>query len=339
MNPASIVKGLGRAAALALVALGASAATGHTAGEGAASPLKVVATTAMVGDLAANIGGERVKVTNLMGEGVDPHLYKATPGDVRLLSDADVILYNGLHLEGRMADVIVRMAGKRTVVRVTESIDEDLLREPPEFEGHYDPHVWFDVSLWSRAAERVRDALIEKDPAGKAEYERRAGEYLATLGELHEYARATLATIPPERRVLVTAHDAFGYFGAAYGLEVHGIQGISTDSEASLREVSALVQLLAERRVPAVFIESSVPRKTVDALVEGCRARGHSVTIGGELYSDAMGAPGTFGGTYVGMIVHNVETIAAALGGEVPPSRPARVAAVAERFGAPAERK
>ncbi|HYE61311.1 MAG TPA: zinc ABC transporter substrate-binding protein [Phycisphaerales bacterium] len=289
---------------------------------GASGGPKVVATTGMIADVARTIGAGRAQVTALMGEGVDPHLYKASPGDVRLLTDADIILYNGLHLEGRMADVITKMASDTTVVRVTESMDESQLRSPPEFEGHYDPHVWFDVSLWSKAAERTRDALIAKDAAGRDMYARNATAYLEKLAALHEYAKTTIATIPEGSRVMVTAHDAFGYFGRAYGIEVLAIQGISTDSEASLQDINGLVDTLVSRKVPAVFIESSVPRKTVDALVEGCAARGHQVKVGGELFSDAMGPAGTPEGTYIGMVVHNVDTVTAALGGSVPAEKP-----------------
>jgi manganese/zinc/iron transport system substrate-binding protein len=307
---------------LALLACKENAApsAGAGGGTGGGARLKVLATTGMIADVARNIAGERAEVTALMGEGVDPHLYKASPGDVRLMSDADVIFYNGLHLEGRMADVIVKMAQKQTVVRVTEGIDESRLREPPEFAGHFDPHVWFDVMLWAEAADRVRDALVEKDPAGRGVYEANAGRYLAELRALDAYARATIATIPEGNRVMVTAHDAFGYFGAAYGLRVLGVQGISTDSEASLQDINALVDMLVEGKVPAVFIESTVSRKTIDALIEGCRARGHTVTVGGELFSDAMGAEGTAEGTYIGMVRHNVDTVARALGGRVPPT-------------------
>jgi manganese/zinc/iron transport system substrate-binding protein len=289
-------------------------------GPSSSGTLRVVATIGMIGDVARNIAGDRAQVTWLMGEGVDPHLYKASPGDVRLMADADVILYNGLHLEGRMADVIVKMARTKTVVRVTEAIDESQLREPPEFQGQYDPHVWFDVALWSRVAERIRDALIEADPDGRETYAANAEAYLTKLRELDEYARATIATIPENRRVMVTAHDAFGYFGRAYGLEVKGIQGISTDSEASLQDINALVDMLVQDRIPAVFVESSVSRKTIDALVEGCRARGHTVAVGGELFSDAMGPEGTPEGTYIGMVRHNVNTVTRALGGQVPPT-------------------
>lgn len=281
-----------------------------------AKQLKVVATIAMIADVARNVGGEKIQVTTLMGEGVDPHLYKATPGDVRTISSADVVLYNGLHLEGRMADVLVRMASRRTVVQVTDAIDESLLREPPEFDGHFDPHVWFNVSLWAKTADRIAGVLAEKDAANAAFYRENAVKYAATLADLHERATQAIATIPADRRLLVTAHDAFGYFGDAYGLEVLAIQGISTDSEASVAGINDLVSTLVSRKVPAVFIETSVPRKTIDALIEGCRSKGHEVKVGGELYSDAMGKPGTPGGTYIGMVTHNVRTIVTALGGD-----------------------
>ena len=296
--------------------------------------LGVVATTGMIADVAREIAGPNATVTALMGEGVDPHLYKPSPGDVRTMSDAAMILFNGLHLEGRMADVIVKMASGREVIQVTDTIDESLLREPPEFEGQFDPHVWFDVSLWRTASQRITSALAAKDPANATAYKARGDDYAAVLDALHEYARTTIATIPESNRVLVTAHDAFGYFGRAYGLNVLAIQGISTDSEASLRDMNALVDVLAKNRIPAVFVESSVPRKTVDALVEGCRARDHSIIIGGELFSDAMGADGTLSGTYVGMVVHNVDTITHALGGTVPQNKPGKLGEYLQRLSA-----
>ncbi|MBX3356945.1 MAG: zinc ABC transporter substrate-binding protein [Phycisphaeraceae bacterium] len=306
---------------VALIAGGLVAACSRTAGEGSSppadgqsgSPLSVVATTGMIADVARNVAGDRAAVTALMGEGVDPHMYKASPGDVRLLTSADLVLYNGLHLEGRMADVLVKMAQRHPTVQVTDAIPEDRLREPPEFQGHFDPHVWFDVSLWMLATERTRDALIEIDPAGKPGYNERSAAYLEELARLDAWARERIATIPADRRVLVTAHDAFGYFGRAYGMEVRAIQGISTDSEASMRDINALVDMLVKDRIPAVFVESSVPRKTIEALVEGARARGHNVKIGGELFSDAMGPSGTPEGTYIGMVRHNVDVIVAAL--------------------------
>lgn len=328
-------------AALALAAMVGVMASCSRASEPSASgdgprtaPVSVVATIGMVADVAREVGQDRVRVTGLMGEGVDPHLYKASPGDVRAMSDADIILYNGLHLEGRMADIIVRMASRTTVVQVTETIDPNRLREPPEFDGHYDPHVWFDASLWQSAVTRIRDVLIQEDPSEKDAYTAAASEYSALLADVHAYAKATIATIPASSRVLVTAHDAFGYFGDAYGLEVMAIQGISTDSEASLQDINALVDALVARKVPAVFVESTVPRKTIDALIEGAKGRGHSLTIGGELFSDAMGPEGTLEGTYVGMMLHNVDAITRALGGTVPPTKPARIAAYVARFDA-----
>lgn len=289
------------------------AVVGALAGVVWAGPKKVVATTGMIADTARNIAGERATVTALMGEGVDPHLYKATPGDMRLLADADLILYNGLHLEGRLGDVLVRMARRVPTVQVTDTIPEDLLHEPPEFAGHYDPHVWFDVRLWKIVAGRIAAALGEIDPEGRDHYRSRLEEYSRTLDELHRWAGERFASIPPERRVLVTAHDAFGYLGSAYGLRVMAIQGISTDSEASIKDINHLVDTVVELKVPAVFVETSVPRKTIEALVEGARARGHRLVIGGELFSDALGRAGTPEGTYVGMIRHNVNTIVAAL--------------------------
>jgi len=276
-------------------------------------PLNVVATTGMIADTAGEIGGARARVTSLMGEGVDPHLYKASPGDLRKLQGADLILFNGLHLEGRLADTLVRLARRQPTVQVTESIPEDRLREPPELDGHYDPHVWFDPTLWVFVAERTRDALIEHDPAGREEYAANADRVIARLKTLDAWARAELARIPGDSRLIVTAHDAFGYFGRAYGLDVIGLQGISTDSEVSIQSINRLVDTLVSRRCRAVFVESSVPRKAVEALVEGCRARGHTLTIGGELFSDAMGAAGTPEGTYDGMVRHNVRTIVESL--------------------------
>ncbi len=281
--------------------------------EGLSRPLKVTTTIGMIADAAKVIGGPHVVVTGLMGPGVDPHLYKATQGDLAKLRGADLILYNGLHLEGRMVDVLVQMASRIKTVQVTETIPHDMLREPPEFQGQYDPHVWFDVSMWKYAAERTRDALKEAVPAHTAEFDASAAAYLAELDTLHAYAKARIATIPQETRVLVTAHDAFGYFGRAYGIEVLGLQGISTASEYGLQDVDRLVDLLVSRKIRAVFVESSISPKSIEALVAGARSRGHDLQIGGQLFSDAMGAEGTPEGSYLGMVRHNVDTIAGAL--------------------------
>lgn len=274
-------------------------------------PINVVCTTGMVADLVRNIGGDKVKVGQIMGEGVDPHLYKASPGDVNMLSGADAIIYSGLHLEGKMADIFVRMARKKPTFAIAEYIPEGRVLD--DAGGAFDPHVWFDVSIWREGAGVARDALKAFDPKHAAEYQTRADAYQAELTKLHEYAKEQLATIPKSQRVMVTAHDAFRYFGRAYDLEVKGIQGISTESEAGVKEVNALVEFLATRKIKAVFVESSVSDKNVKALLEGCKARKHDVVIGGELFSDAMGKDGTPEGTYIGMVRHNVDTIVKAL--------------------------
>ncbi|NBO93433.1 MAG: manganese transporter [Planctomycetia bacterium] len=273
-------------------------------------PISVVCTTGMVADLILAVGGDRVQVTTLMGEGVDPHLYKPSPGDVAKLDAASLILFNGLHLEGKMAELFSRLARRRPTFAVAEHLaPADVL----EIEGAIDPHVWFDVSLWRKTACVVRDVLVAYDPAEAKGYQERYDGYAARLDALHEWARKELSSIPPQRRVLVTAHDAFRYFGRAYGIEVRGIQGISTESEAGVSEVNALVDFLTERKIKAVFVESSVSERNVKAIQEGCTARGHRLAIGGELFSDAMGKSGTPEGSYEGMVRHNVRTIVEAL--------------------------
>ncbi len=274
-------------------------------------PIKVVCTTGMVADLVRNVGGERVQVTQLMGPGVDPHLYKASTGDVSTLTSADIVFYSGLHLEGKMGDVLLRMARNKPTFAVTEAVDENLVLETED--GAFDPHLWFDVSLWRKSLDVVRDALVKFDPKHAAEYQTRATEYGQQLDALHAEAKAALADIPRERRVLITAHDAFRYFGRAYEVEVRGIQGISTDSEAGVKEINNLVDFIVKNKIKAVFVETSVSDRNMKALVEGCRAQEHEVVIGGELFSDAMGKPGTPEGTYLGMVRHNVQTIAGAL--------------------------
>lgn len=272
-----------------------------------------VTTTGMIADIVENIGGERVTTRSLMGPGVDPHLYKATPGDIKKLGDADMVFYNGLHLEGKMADVLASLANKKPSIPVAEDVPKNQLLEfetAPEFP---DPHVWFDVKLWMMAADKARDALIEFDPESEELYTNNAIAYKKDLEELDEYVTKNIATIPSERRVLVTAHDAFGYFGRAYGIEVEGLQGISTATEASLLDIQRIVNLLVKRQIKAVFVESSVPRRTIEAVVAGAKAKGHEVVIGGELFADAMGESGTTEGTYVGMVRFNVDTIVKAL--------------------------
>jgi manganese/zinc/iron transport system substrate-binding protein len=273
----------------------------------------------MVADLVREVGGPHVRVQQLMGAGVDPHLYKVTRDDVRSILQSDIVFYSGLMLEGKMAATLEKIGRQKPVVAITQRLPKTELLEPDDAAGHFDPHVWMDVRAWEKGVPVVADALAQLDPAHRDEYFQRAASYQQQLIELDEYARRTIGSIPPEQRILITSHDAFNYFGRAYGLDVRGIQGLSTESEGGLKQVNALVDLMVDRGIQAVFIESSVPRKNIDALIEGARSRGHEVAIGGELFSDAMGEPGTYEGTYVGMIDHNVTLTARALGGEAPP--------------------
>lgn len=275
--------------------------------------IRVVATIGMITDAVERVGGERVEVEGLMGPGVDPHLYKASEGDLRRLERADVIFFGGLHLEAKMADVLERIADQRATQAVTDGIPRERLLTPAQFKGQYDPHVWFDVELWTHAVEQVRDRLVALDPTSAELYRRNATVYLAELEELDRYVGEQARRIPEDRRVIVTAHDAFNYFGQAYGFQVRGLQGISTAAEAGAGDVQSLSRFIAERRIPAIFVESSVSPRTIEAVREAVRSRGWDVQIGGSLYSDAMGSPGTPDGTYIGMVRHNIDTIVAGL--------------------------
>jgi manganese/zinc/iron transport system substrate-binding protein len=300
---------------LAVTACGGEPAGGETAA--AEGQLNVVTTIGMITDIVQNVGGEHVTVNGLMGPGVDPHLYKASAGDVNRLQQADIIFYNGLHLEAAMGDVLERFSGNGvTTVAVAEGIDEAMLLAPPEFEGFFDPHVWFNVAFWLEAVDAVEQTLAEADPENAADYAANAAAYRAELEELDAYVREQAARVPDDQRVLITAHDAFNYFGQAYDFEVRGLQGISTVSEASTADVQELARFIAERQIPAVFVESSVPPRTIEAVQAAVRAQGFEVAIGGELFSDAMGSPGTPEGTYNGMVRHNIDTIVSALLGE-----------------------
>ncbi len=271
--------------------------------------IRVVATTGMVTDVVEHVGGGRVQVEGLMGPGVDPHLYRATEGDVIRLADADVIFYNGLHLEAKLAEVFERMGGGVRTVAVTDGIPRARLIASAAFGSAYDPHVWFDVRLWISAAREARETLAALDPAHAATYRANAERYLADLAELERYVRSRVAQVPRERRVIITAHDAFNYFGRAYGFEVRGLQGISTVTEAGTGDVQDLADFIVERRTPSIFVESSVSPRMIQAVEEAVRSRGFDVGIGGSLFSDAMGDPDTPEGTYVGMVRHNVDTI------------------------------
>lgn len=281
---------------------------------------RVVTTVGMVTDIARQVVGDRAVVIGLLNEGVDPHLYHPTRNDVQRLSSANVIFYGGLMLEGRMEESMLKLKqnGKIKVFAVSESLDQALLRKPPEFDGHFDPHVWMDVKLWSQCVSAVANGMSEFDANRASEYRDRAEAYQKKLSQLDEYVRGVIESIPREQRVLVTAHDAFGYFARAYGLEVKSVQGISTDSEAGVADINALVDLLVTRKIGAIFVESSVSDKGLRAVIEGAAKQSWTVRVGGELFSDAMGPSGTYPGTYIGMIDHNATVIARELGGNAP---------------------
>jgi manganese/zinc/iron transport system substrate-binding protein len=275
--------------------------------------IQVTTTIGMIADIVKNVGGDLVEVEGLMGAGVDPHLYKASQGDIAKLENADIIFYNGLNLEGKMNDIFVQMASKIPTHAVTSKLDSSGLQDDQLNPGHVDPHVWFNVQNWMSAVEVVRDALIDLDPDHKQQYTDNAEAYLNKLSDLDEYVKEQIKAIPESSRVLVTAHDAFGYFGSAYGFEVMGLQGISTDSEYGLKDIKHLIDVLVDRNIKAVFVETSISDSSIRALVEGAKKREHYVVIGGYLYSDAMGEEGTEEGTYIGMVKHNIDTIVSAL--------------------------
>jgi manganese/zinc/iron transport system substrate-binding protein len=281
-------------------------------------PYTVVTSVGMVDDIVKNVAGDKVTTTTLMGAGVDPHLYKPTRDDVAAMMSADAIFYSGLMLEGKMSDILIKVGRSKPVFAVTEIIDEKFLLQPEEMEGHADPHVWMDPSAWAKATEAVGKSISEFDPSNATLYQKNTAEYAAKCEELHAYGKKVLATIPESSRVLISSHDAFNYFGRAFGLKVMGVQGISTESEAGLQQINSLVDFIASNDVKAVFVESSVSPKNIEALIGGVKARGKDLKIGGELFSDAMGEAGTYEGTYLGMLDHNITLVARALGGEAP---------------------
>ncbi|MEQ8927338.1 MAG: zinc ABC transporter substrate-binding protein [Fulvivirga sp.] len=274
---------------------------------------QIVTTTGMIADAVKNIVGETAEVEALMGPGVDPHLYKATQGDLQRLTEADIIFYNGLHLEGKMGEILEKLSRQKPVIAVAAEIDTSLLFRVPQFNNNYDPHIWFDVSLWSTAVRHITISMIKQQPLNKELYLANEAIYQSRLDSLNVFVKNEMASIPPRQRVLITAHDAFGYFGKAYDIEVKGLQGISTISEYGLRDVSDLVDFIIERKIKAVFVETSVSEKAINAVVQGCKQSGFDVQIGGNLYSDAMGKAGTPEGTYIGMVKANVSTIVNAL--------------------------
>ncbi len=297
---------------LSAVACGGAteAGTGGGADDGR---LNVVTTTGMVGDVVTNVGGDHVAVTSLMGAGTDPHLYVASASDVDRLQEADAIFYNGLFLEAQMEDILEQIAENKPSVPIAGRLDEGRLLQSVNYADEFDPHIWFDVSLWAETTDVVRDTLKEMDPENAADYDANAAAYRAELEELHHYVLEQAARVPEQQRVLITAHDAFNYFGRAYGFEVRGLQGISTQSEASTADVQELARFIAENEIPAIFIESSVPVRNIEAVQAAVANQGFDVEIGGQLFSDAMGDAGTPEGTYVGMVRHNIDTIVGAL--------------------------
>jgi manganese/zinc/iron transport system substrate-binding protein len=305
---------------IALAALAAATLAFPAAPLAAQERLQVVATTGMIADAAREVGGDLVEVRALMGPGVDPHAYRQTRTDITAMANADLVLWNGLYLEAQMEEFLLELGARRPVVAVAEAVPENLLIGSEDYEGRFDPHLWMNPNLWSRVVVNIRDALSEVHPEAEESFAANADAYLGRLAELARYTTEVLSSVPVESRVVLSSHDAFNYFGNAYGFEVVGIQGISTESEAGLQRISELVDMLVERNIGAVFVETSVSDRNIRALVEGAAARGHEVVIGGELYSDAMGEPGTYEGTYVGMIDANATTIARALGGTAPDS-------------------
>lgn len=282
--------------------------------------LNIVTTTTMITDLVKNIGGDYITVEGLMGSGVDPHLYKASEGDVTKLVNADIIFYNGLHLEGKLVEVFEKMKSKtKTPIALAEEIDKSTLIGSDYFASNYDPHVWFNIAYFKQFAKKVTLVLSEKDSENTNNYKENERQYLEKLDVLQNKIKNIIETLPKEKRILVTAHDAFNYFGKSYDFEVVGLQGLSTATEAGVQDVQKLAAFIIEKDVKAIFVESSVPKRTIKALQAAVNSKGHNIKIGGTLYSDALGNDGTVEGTYIGMFEHNVNTIVEAL---APPNVP-----------------
>ena len=274
----------------------------------------VITTIGMIADVSRQIAGDNQEIINLIGEGIDPHMYQPSKSEIDKIQKAGLVLYNGLFLEGKMGTILKSRADQgNPVSAVAEGIDIQVMGSSVP-----DPHLWMDVSIWSKVAKKIGDELATFDSKNTDEYQKRREEYQKNLNDLHTYALMVFPTIPEKQRVLVTAHDAFSYLGRAYGIEVRGIQGISTESEAGTKDINDLVTYLVDNKIPAIFVESSVSEKSVKTVIEGAAEKGHTVKIGGELFSDAMGPAGTYQGTYIGMMDHNITTIVNALGGSAP---------------------
>ncbi len=275
--------------------------------------LKVVTTTTMITDLVRNIGGDSISIQGLMGSGVDPHLYKASEGDVSKLSNADVVFYTGLHLEGKLVDVFEKMGKSTNTIALADVLDKNKLIGSEYFASNYDPHIWFNIQYWKQLTNYLTTELSKLDPDNTGYFEANKTAYLKKLDTLESDIKSTIAKLPDEKRILVTAHDAFNYFGEAYGFEVVGLQGLSTATEAGVQDVQNLAKLIIDKKVKAIFVETSVPKRTIEALQQAVLSKGFEVAIGGTLYSDALGNAGTEEGTYLGMFRYNVDTIVEAL--------------------------
>lgn len=287
-------------------------ACGPSSGEQDSGKLKVVVTTTIIADVLRELSGGLVEVEALMGPGVDPHLYKASAGDVDRMVKADMVVYNGLHLEGRMGEVFEKIQNK-IIFAVNDSIDEGRLLDSDTYAGYFDPHVWFDITIWEDATRRMAEGLKELDPQNAQEYDENLARYLKELEELDQYVRDRTEELDKDKRILITAHDAFRYFGIQYGFDVRGLQGISTDAEAGTSDIRKLADFIVEKQIKAIFVESSVPRKNIEALQEAVRAKGFEVEIGGELYSDSTGGVGTTAESFIGTVKANIDTIVDAL--------------------------
>ena len=276
------------------------------------SKLNVVTTTTMITDLVKNIGGDHINLQGLMGSGVDPHLYKASEGDVSKLANADIIFYNGLHLEGKLVEVFEKMKNKKTIA-ISDALDKSTLIGSEYFASNYDPHIWFNIEYWKQATQFVVETLTDAIPEQKEAFKTNGSNYIKQLNVLKNKLETVIETLPIEKRILVTAHDAFNYFGKAFNFEVVGLQGLSTATEAGVQDVQNLSAFIIEHRVKAIFVESSVPKRTIEALQAAVKSKDHDVKIGGTLYSDALGDAGTIEGSYIGMFEYNVNTIVNAL--------------------------
>ena len=296
-----------------LLAIVMLACTSREAKETHHAKLKVVATTSILYDAVKNVGGEQIDATSIMGPGVDPHLYKASQGDLQKFIDADVIFYNGLLLEGKLSEVLEKMGRQKPVVGVAEVIPKEELLTDPNYEDAHDPHIWFDIRKWKIVIKQIEQTLTAIDSVNRNSYKKNTEQYLAKLDSLETYVSSRINEIPDNQRILITAHDAFGYFGQAYAIKVEGLQGISTVSDFGLRDIADLIDLILENQIKAIFIETSVSSKSIDAVIEGCKNQGYELSLGGVLYSDATGEFGTEEGTYIGMFRKNVDTIVEAL--------------------------